>query len=150
LLDTNGQLQNILNQTQSNFPYPDYQWIEDRFWVWIHYALLKIGRGEFVEAFDFSGFLRMAVLGPMLHIKNNRLPRGVRKVEMQLGEEDLNALKLTLPGYERQALLDSLRNAVAMYRKLRILLFSNEIIINKDTEQKVMVYFDKIEQQETK
>jgi predicted nucleotidyltransferase len=54
LIDSDHQLQNILDQTEANFPYPDYQWIEDRFWTWMHYVLLKIGRGEYLEALDFS------------------------------------------------------------------------------------------------
>src|SRR5687768_6453252 len=31
LLDTEEQLKNVLEKTESQFPYPDYQWIEDRF-----------------------------------------------------------------------------------------------------------------------
>ena len=146
LLDTDGQLQNALSQSTAKFPYPDYQWIEDRLWIWIHYALLKIGRGEYVEAFDFLGFLRMVVLGPLLHIKSGNLPRGVRKVETQLKEEDFNALKLTLPVYERKSLIVSLRNSVVIYRKLRTSLFDNSIILQSETEQKVMIYFEEIEQ----
>ncbi|MGF1923251.1 MAG: nucleotidyltransferase domain-containing protein, partial [Bacteroidia bacterium] len=61
LLDRNGQLQDAINNSQAKFPFPNYQWIEDRFWTWIHYALLKIGRGEYLEAYDFLGFLRMVV-----------------------------------------------------------------------------------------
>jgi hypothetical protein len=84
LLDKNGLLQQAIQDSEAQFPYPDYQWIEDRFWTWVHYALLKIGRGEYLEALDFLGFLRMVVLGSLLHIKNGNLPRGVRKVEMEL------------------------------------------------------------------
>ena len=146
LLDKDQQLQNVLVQTKSKFPYPDYQWIEDRFWTWVHYALLKIGRGEYVEAFDFFGFLRTVVLGPLLHIKNDNLPRGVRKVETQLHDEDFNKLKLTIPVYERQSLLDSLLNSVSLYRQLRISLFTPGIQLQKETEQKVMQYFKEIEQ----
>jgi len=79
LFDKSGQLQHALNNSAPTFPFPDYQWIEDRFWIWVHYALLKIGRGEYLEAFDFFGYLRMVVFGPLLDIKNNNLPRGVRK-----------------------------------------------------------------------
>ena len=146
LLDKDQQLQNVLVQTKSKFPYPDYQWIEDRFWIWVHYALLKIGRGEYIEAFDFFGFLRTVVLGPLLHIKNDNLPRGVRKVETQLHDEDFNKLKLTIPVYERQSLLDSLLNSVSLYRQLRISLFTPGIQLQKETEQKVMQYFKEIEQ----
>jgi predicted nucleotidyltransferase len=144
LLDTDDQLKNALEQSKENFPYPDYQWIEDRFWVWIHYALLKIGRGEYVEAFDFFGFLRMVVFGPLLHIKNGNFPRGVRKVETQLAEGDFTELKSTLPAYERQSLIDSLQNSVKLYRKLRLELFSENVLLQKETEQKVMLYFEEI------
>ncbi|HEY1054759.1 MAG TPA: nucleotidyltransferase domain-containing protein, partial [Emticicia sp.] len=52
-----SRLTEIISQTTSAWPYPDYQWIEDRFWVWIHYATLKIGRGELFETLDFISFL---------------------------------------------------------------------------------------------
>lgn len=144
LLDKSGQLEAALNHSQAKFPYPDYQWIEDRFWTWIHYALLKIGRGEYLEAFDFMGWLRMVVLGPLLHIKNNNLPRGVRKVEKDLSQSDFEKLKQTIPNYDRQSLLESLKNAVLLYRKLRTTLFSDEIRVQPDTEDKVMTYFKEI------
>lgn len=56
LLDKDGQLQHALNNSTPKFPYPDFQWIEDRFWTWVHYTLLKIGRGEYLEAYDFLVF----------------------------------------------------------------------------------------------
>ncbi|RNI21790.1 aminoglycoside 6-adenylyltransferase [Rufibacter latericius] len=147
LLDPYGQLQEALNTSSAQFPYPDYQWIEDRFWIWVHYALLKIGRGEYLEAFDFFGFLRMVVLGPLLHIKNGNLPRGVRKAERDLEQEDLALLRQTIPGYERQALLDSLQQAVALYRKLRTALYE-DIRLQENTEEKVMRYFEEIQAKE--
>ncbi|MFN8336369.1 MAG: nucleotidyltransferase domain-containing protein [Cyclobacteriaceae bacterium] len=145
LIDKSGQLRDALNNSQAKFPYPDYQWIEDRFWTWTHYILLKIGRGEYFEAFDSFGILRMIVLGPLLHIKNDSLPKGVRRVETVLSEEDLNKLRLTIPAYGRQSLLDSLRNSVSLYRQLRTSLFDDKVQLHKDTEQKVMMYFDEIE-----
>jgi predicted nucleotidyltransferase len=145
LLDRNGQLEKAINNSQAKFPYPDYQWIEDRFWTWIHYALLKIGRGEYLEVFDFMGFLRMVVFGPLLHIKNGNLPRGVRKVEKDLDSEDLAKLKLTLPTYDKQALLKSLRNAVLLYRQIRTELYDNKVYLNNYSEKRVMEYFDDIE-----
>ena len=145
LIDKNGQIEKAIRNSQATFPYPDYQWIEDRFWTWIHYALLKIGRGEYLEAYDFMGFLRMVVFGPLLHIKNNNLPRGVRKVETKLGSEDLEKLKLTIPTYDRQSLLNSLRNGVSLYRQLRSELFDNNVSLRNDIDKKVMYYFDEIE-----
>ena len=144
LLDTENQLQQILDQTEFQFPYPDYQWIEDRFWIWVHYALLKIGRGELLEAFDFLGFLRMVVLGPLLHIKNNNLPRGLRKIETQISNTDFENIKATIPNYSRSSLLESLENAVFVYRQLRTELFKADTILQRETEKKVTEYFDKI------
>ena len=146
LLDKNGQLENVLKNSKPHFPYPDYQWIEDRFWIWIHYALLKTGRGEYLEAYDFFGFLRMVVLGPLLHINNNKLPRGVRKAETELTDDDFAKLKLTLPEYDRQSLLNSLSNAVSLYRQLRTALYDDTVHLQNDTEEKVMRYFGEIEQ----
>ena len=145
LFDTDGQLKSVIEQTESKFPQPDYQWIEDRFWIWVHYALTKIGRGEYLETLDFFGFLRMVVFGPLLHIKNENLPRGVRKVETQLDAKDFNDLKSTIPVYRRWSLLDSLRNSVFLYRQLRVSLFNKDIRLQKETEEKVMEYFNKIE-----
>ena len=145
LLDKDGLLKAVIDKTRSNFPLPDYQWIEDRFWTWVHYALLKIGRGEYLEAFDFFGFLRMVVFGPLLHIKNGNLPRGVRKVETELASDDLIHLKRTIPEYERRSLLDSLRHSVSLYRCLRKELFEEKIVWRKEAEQRVMQYFDEIE-----
>jgi hypothetical protein len=144
LLDKGGQIQDILNKSEAKFPYPDYQWIEDRFWIWIHYALLKVGRGELFEAFDFLGFLRMVVLGPFLQIKNGELPRGVRKVEMELPENDFKNLKNTIPNYNKKSLLESLENSVKLYRELRLSLFEETITLQTKTEEKVMLYFEKI------
>src|SRR5580765_6913474 len=145
LLDKDGLLKAVIDKTRSNFPLPDYQWIEDRFWTWVHYALLKIGRGEYLEAFDFFGFLRMVVFGPLLHIKNGNLPRGVRKVETELASDDLIHLKRTIPEYKRRSLLDSLRHSVSLYRCLRKGLFEEKIVLRKEAEQRVMQYFDEIE-----
>ncbi len=145
LFDKNGQLEKAISNSLAKFPYPDYQWIEDRFWTWVHYALLKIGRGEYLEAYDFMGFLRMVVFGPLLHIKNDNLPRGVRKVETALESNDFEKLELTIPNYERQSLLDSLKNAVSLYRQLRLKLFDKNVNLQNETDKKVMNYFNEIE-----
>lgn len=146
LLDKDDALGHVLKETEPLFPYPDYQWIEDRFWTWIHYALLKIGRGEYTEALDFFGFLRMVVFGPLLHIKNGNLPRGVRKVETQLPAGDLQQLKETIPLYAKDALLQALQHSIALYRQLRKILFGSEIAWRTAAENRVMQYFEEMKQ----
>ncbi|WP_147675807.1 hypothetical protein [Xanthomonas massiliensis] len=54
----------VLRTAEARYPPPDLAWIEGRFWVWIRYATLKVGRGELFEAVDFLAFLRVRVLGP--------------------------------------------------------------------------------------
>lgn len=144
LIDRDGQLSKLMLATKAKFPYPDYQWIEDRFWTWIHYALLKIGRGEYTEAFDFSAFMRMAVFGPLLHIKNGNQPRGVRKAETALSNEDFSQLKSTIPVYDKASLLTSLRNSVVLYKELQSSLYGDEVKLAVKTEERVMTYFDYI------
>jgi predicted nucleotidyltransferase len=144
LLDKEGQLQKILNETESKFPYPDYHWIEDRFWVWVHYMLTKIERGEYVEAFDCFSMLRGMIFGPLLHIKNGKLPRGVRKAETQMVEEDFQQLLSTLPSYSKVGLLAALQNAVDLYNDLRKFLFTKEVNLQIETETRVMEYFNKV------
>jgi hypothetical protein len=102
-----------------------------------------------VEAFDFFGFLRMVVFGPLLHIKNGNLPRGVRKVETQLSVQDFEKLKETLPVYSRATLLDSLQHSVDLYRQLREMLFSS-VYPQSETEQKVMEYFQEVKDSKDK
>lgn len=87
----------------------------------------------------------MVVIGPLIHIHNGNLPCGVRKVEFELNETNLDKLKGTIPKYNNQSLLKSLRNAVSLYKELRMSLFDDTIVLQKLTEQKVMLYFDEIE-----
>lgn len=141
IVDTDNQLKDRLSQTKAEYPSPDYQWIEDRFWIWVHYILLKIGRGEYMEAYDSFGFLRSVVFGPLLYVKNGKLPRGVRKAEFELDESYLNDLKSTLPSYNAESLFDTLSNSVAVYRKLRNVLFGKDVTLRISTEEKVMSYF---------
>lgn len=146
LFDKEEQLKNRIEQSEANFPHPDYQWIEDRFWTWIHYGLLKVGRGEYFEALDLLGFLRMVVLGPLLHLSNGNLPRGVRKVEMRLNPVDLAALKNTLAGHDKKSIMRSIGHAIDLYQRLRQNLFDEGIIRRTSTEEKVITYYEDMNQ----
>lgn len=140
LHDTGSQLKDVLSKSEASYPHPDHQWIEDRFWIWIHYATLKIGRGELFEALDFLSFIRMVVLGPLLQVKNDELPRGVRKLEMNLDAGDLNKLKLTAASYEQVSIIAAVETAIELYRELRRHLFAQEINRQAETELKVVEY----------
>src|ERR1041384_8557288 len=81
LWDREGGVRRGLAQGAAVYPPPDVQWIEDRFWVWVHYAQGKIARGELFEAIDMLGFVRKRVLGPLALMAAGTLPNGVRRVE---------------------------------------------------------------------
>jgi len=144
LVDKDGQLANMIRKTEAVYPQPDYQWIEDRFWIWIHYLLLKIGRGEYFEALDMLSFIRLVVLGPLLHIGNNGLPRGVRHAESRFNAHELTALKSTIAGHDRGSLLAAAYAAVGLYRTLRQMLFNEEVTIHHHTEEAVLAFFQQI------
>jgi predicted nucleotidyltransferase len=62
LIDKNGQLERAINNSQPKFPYPDYQWIEDRFWIWIHYALLDFYDWSFLVLYFTSKIITCLVV----------------------------------------------------------------------------------------
>src|SRR5262245_55590435 len=62
LWERDGRLSAALLAGRAHFPEPDLQWIEDRFWVWVHYVAAKIGRGELFEAHASLALIRNLVL----------------------------------------------------------------------------------------
>lgn len=119
LWERENTLTNIIQQSSAHYPPFDFQYTEDRFWIWAHYAALKIGRGEFFEAIDFLAFVRNAVLGPMLHLKNASSPRGVRRAETTFGVAELAQLRKTVAMPDRDVLVSSLWEVMYLYESLR-------------------------------
>ena len=140
LLDSEGKIKSLFSKSEAAFPYPDYQWIEDRFWIWVHYLLQKMERGEYMEAVDGFAFLRMTVFGPLLHIKNGSLPRGIRKVETELSSDDLEQLKSTIATYGKASILNTMENSINLYKSLRTILFDKAVHLQKNTENRVLEY----------
>ena len=66
LWDRNNMLHDALSNSRACPSTVDWQWIEDRFWFWIHYATTKVGRGELFAAIGFISFIREKVLGPIV------------------------------------------------------------------------------------
>jgi hypothetical protein len=142
--ERNSILTEIINKSESKFPFPNFQWIEDRFWIWIHYVSSKIGRGEYFETLDGINFLRTNVIGQLLQIKNNRLPKGLRKAEKLFCKDDLKRLEKTVAEYNRESLIKSIEEIIALYKDLRNKLFPNDINLQAKTEKRSLVYFDEI------
>ena len=118
LWERDGRLGRALARGVARYPAPDPQWIEDRFWIWVHYAGTKVGRGELFEAIGFLAYLRGTVLGPLALQRAGARPSGVRNLE-RLAPEAIPDLAATVAGLSRRECLDALRASVSAYRALR-------------------------------
>ena len=96
----------------------DAQWIEDRFWAWIHYGATKLARGELFEVLDTLAALRSLVLGPLVSQRAGAEPRGVRRLE-SIAPGDAVALRATVAGYDRRETGEALLASVELYRRWR-------------------------------
>ena len=108
-----------IRDNPASYPPVDPQWIEDRFWIWVHYGATKLGRGEYLEAIEMLSFWRVYALGPLGKAQAGKLPRGVRFLEAeqpefatQLGETLPREASLAEVGRAMQA-------AISIYRQLR-------------------------------
>lgn len=144
LFERDNLLTNIIQSTRAEWPQPDFQWIEDRFWTWVHYACMKIGRGELMEAYDFLSFLRQTVFSPLMQVKNNKKVRGLRRVETQLNLSDLENLKITIAQYNKASIIKALDNSISIYKSLRRKLFPATITLQEKAEKRSLEYFKQI------
>lgn len=103
---------------QASWPEPDLQWIEDRFWVWIHYTSAKIARGELFECIDALAGIRGMVLGPLLAVRAGARPQGVRRLE-QIAPAATAQLVETIGAHDPVACAAAVRATAALYRELR-------------------------------
>ncbi|MEV0067541.1 nucleotidyltransferase domain-containing protein [Amycolatopsis sp. NPDC050768] len=96
----------------------DEQWLEDRFWVWVHYAATKLGRGELFDVLGFLAFLRETVLGPLIAARAGISPRGVRRLEFAAPEE-ARELRATVCGYDTKEAGAAVLASIELYRRWR-------------------------------
>ena len=107
-----------LRRADAVWPAPEPQWIEDRFWVWVHYATVKIARGELLEAVDAVTYVRSAALAPLASAGRTERPAGVRRLET-LAPEHADAFRATVAGSGRDDCLRALLATIELYRRLR-------------------------------
>lgn len=142
--EVDGKLTKILAETVPRVLQPDPQWIEDRFWTWVHYGAVKIARGEIFEAIGCLSFLRERVLSPLALWHGGKPVRGIRRVEQYL-PEFCTRLQKTLPSYNRKSCFEALHATVEIYRDLRERIPKEKMAANKTAEQESMEYLSKVE-----
>ena len=143
LWDRDGRFEAVLNTGEAKYPEPDLQWIEDRFWIWVHYAAARIGRGELFEAADFMSFLRVKVLGPLSLMESGSRPSGVRKIE-KTAPLRVADMKKTIAAYSRESCIEALSSAISLYISLRKSLKNDKLVINSEAERVAMEYLQTI------
>lgn len=140
--ERNSSLGQLLSETNYSFPYPDLQWIEDRFWVWIHYGATKLGRGELFEVIDFLSFLRGTVIGPLVLMRNNSLPRGVRRIEED-APKFLERLEKTVAIHEKESCYNAILSTISLYLDLRRD-YEVDVQIKTDAQQESIKYLTEV------
>ena len=118
LWDRRGRVRAALARTHATAPSPHFQWIEDRFWVWVHYLADKITRRELLEVVDGLTFVRSRVLGPLILAGAHAAPYGVRRIEAYAPHE-ADRLRATVPTPDVASCEAALRATVALYTELR-------------------------------
>lgn len=143
LRDRGSRFADALGPDDAEYPHPDLQWIEDRFWVWVHYGATKIGRGELLEAHDFLSYLRMQVLGPLALQASGARPNGVRKVEASAPIYS-DRLRATLGASDALSLCSAYATGVELYVELRDHLAPEQLIRGRSAETAAREYLEAI------
>ena len=118
LWERSQRLTRALGAGPAAYPARDPQWIEDRFWVWVHYIAAKIGRGEIFEALDGLSNLRAWVLGPLALAGAGATPNGVRRFEARVPGQVV-ALRATVASHDPADCVRALVASIDSYRALR-------------------------------
>jgi hypothetical protein len=120
---------------------PDVQWIEDRFWVWLHYCATKIGRGEVFESLDSPAHLRSAALGPLIARDHAQRAQGVRRLE-RYAPEFIGPLAATVGDHSRPGCTAALRAAADLYRVLRARAADPGLQPRADAEREALAFLE--------
>lgn len=138
LWERDQRYRETLQTSPAHYPTPEAQWLEDRMWVWVHYAVTKIARGEYFESLEFLAFIRSNVLSPMALRQRGLTPSGVRRIESRLPAFSMR-LRGTLAEPERGSLTSALRTCVELYDAL---IRNESVVRNEKARELSLQYLD--------
>lgn len=144
LWERDGALRAVLARAPARFPDADLQWMEDRFWTWVHYAATRLGRGELFEVINFLSDARAMVLGPLLHRHRGQPPRGVRRLET-VTPDHVPALAATVAAYSAESCAAATRATIDLYRRLRHDHATPALVRRSAAEAAAVAYLDRVE-----
>ena len=127
-------------KSEAKFPIPSLQWMEDRFWIWVHYNACKLGRGELFEVIECISFFREKVVGPLSLMCSGKLPRGVRKIETD-AIKYFERLKQTVAEYNKESCRSSIKVLIELYIELRDELADEKLIRRTEAQKVATDYF---------
>ena len=135
LWERDGRFSRVLQREKGVFPSPNGQWIEDRFWIWMHAGASRVARGELFDAIEFLSFIRVSVLGPLGLQRAGRKPMGTRRVEIHVPTLAAD-LKGTLAVHDAEACFAAFERCAQIYRQLR----TAEVVRRSEAEEAAMDY----------
>jgi len=144
LWERDGSVGVALAQGKAVYPVLDRQWLEDRFWVWIHYGAAKLARGELFEALDMLAFLRARVLGPLALEAAGARPTGVRRMESEAPDAAVR-LREVVAAYDPADCARALRSAISLYRACRAQRSEPALVERTGAESAAVEYLAAIE-----
>jgi predicted nucleotidyltransferase len=137
-----GALEAALRRTPAVWPSADPQWMEDRFWTWIHSGAAKIGRGELFHCLEELAFLRRTVIGPLIARNRGQRPNGVRRIE-QIAPDLVPAMSTMIGDHTALGCINALGAAVDLYQRLRDT--SPDLVRRTGAEAAALAYLAEIE-----
>jgi len=140
LWQRDSRVTELLSQTRGVYPSPDWQWIEDRFWVWIHYGAAKVGRGELMDAMGLLAYLNQMVFGPLSLMEAGKKPNGLRHIERDAPQR-LAELLAVQANHDAADCTRALRTAIALYQSLRSRANLPESFVAREAAERVAIEY---------
>lgn len=134
LWERENLLAGAILENPRDYPPVDLQWIEDRFWVWIHYCASKLGRGELFDVIDALSFIRGIVLAPLAKVQAGLKPRGVRNLEKELPHLIPDFCQTIPSKHDAYEIAQALQHSIHLYRQFRDATKTPELIVRSQAE----------------
>ena len=143
LWDRDETLAKELAKHRDVTPPLDLQWMEDRFWLWLHGAAEALRQGAIFEALHQMSCLRTRILAPLL-LKKQALPSDALLALDTAGGDEISSLRATVPLYDARSCELSLREAAKLYVGLRETLAPENLRRHRRAEMAVMRHLHQV------